>query len=167
MKRTLPKLLKQSLVLLLLLALACTLRELPEEQTAASAAPEDCLHIMVRYELEKRFINGEISVDEIPALWNEKYKEYLGIEVPDDTHGVLQDSHWSGGGFGYFPSYALGSAYGAQMLAKMKETVDVDAAVRAGNLSPINDWLRERIWRHGKMYDPGELFERCCGAPRR
>ena len=122
------------------------------------------LHIMVRYELERGLLEGRIEVGDLPGLWQEKMDEYLGVEVPDDTHGVLQDSHWSGGSFGYFPSYALGSAYGAQMLAKMKETVDVDAAVRAGDFTPINGWLRERIWQHGCMYDPGELFERCCGT---
>ncbi len=123
------------------------------------------LHIMVRYELERGLLEGRIEVGDLPKLWAEKMDEYLGIDVPDDARGVLQDSHWSGGSFGYFPSYALGSAYGAQMLAKMKETVDVDAAVRAGNFAPIHGWLGERIWQHGRLFDPGELFERCCGAP--
>ncbi|MBR3560216.1 MAG: carboxypeptidase M32 [Oscillospiraceae bacterium] len=123
------------------------------------------LHVMVRFELEKRIFADELAVRDLPAEWNRLYKEYLGVDVPDDKHGVLQDSHWAGGNIGYFPSYALGSAYGAQYLRKMKETVDVDACVRAGDLAPINDWLRERIWQHGCLYRPGELFERAVGEP--
>ena len=123
------------------------------------------LHIMVRYELEKRVMAGELEVHDLPAEWNRLYHEYLGVTVPDDKHGVLQDSHWSGGSIGYFPSYALGSAYGAQYLRKMKETVDVDACVRAGNFAPINDWLRERIWQYGALFRPGELFERAVEEP--
>ncbi len=123
------------------------------------------LHVMVRYELEKQVMSGELAVKDLPAAWNRLYKEYLGVDVPDDTHGVLQDSHWSGGGIGYFPSYALGSAYGAQLLAKMKETVDVDACLTAGDFAPINAWNREHIWRHGCTYKPGELLENALGQP--
>ncbi len=121
------------------------------------------LHVMVRYELEKRLMDGSLSVAALPAEWNRLYKEYLGIDVPDDRRGVLQDSHWSGGAIGYFPSYALGSAYGAQLLRKMRETVDVDAALREGNFAPVNDWLRERVWRHGCLYTPAELFRNAVG----
>ena len=123
------------------------------------------LHVLVRYEIEKGLFDGSIAVEDLPKIWNAKYKEYLGIDVPDDRRGVLQDSHWSGGNVGYFPSYALGSAYGAQMLAKMKETVDVDAAIRSGDLRPITAWLEEHIWKYGKLYDPMELLERAVGAP--
>ncbi len=123
-----------------------------------------CLHILVRYELEKAFVNGEITVDEVPALWNAKYKEYLGVDVPGDDVGCLQDVHWSGS-YGYFPSYALGSAYGAQMLAKMREDIDVEAVCSSGTLKPISDWLSERIYQYASMYDPKELFEKVCGAP--
>ena len=123
------------------------------------------LHVLVRYEIEKGLFDGSIAVEELPRIWNAKYKEYLGIDVPDDRRGVLQDSHWSGGNVGYFPSYALGSAYGAQMLAKMKETVDVDAAVASGDLRPITGWLEAHIWKYGKLYDPMELLEKAVGAP--
>lgn len=123
------------------------------------------LHVLVRYEIEKGIFEGAISVDELPQIWNAKYKEYLGVDVPDDKRGVLQDSHWSGGNVGYFPSYALGSAYAAQMLAKMKQTVDVDAAIRSGDLSPINDWLESHIWRFGCLRDPMELLEQAVGEP--
>ena len=108
--------------------------------------------------MEKRIFAGELAVRDLPGEWNRLYKEYLGVDVPDDRRGVLQDSHWAGGNIGYFPSYALGSAYGAQYLHKMKETIDVDACVRAGDLAPINDWLRERIWQHGCLYPPAELL---------
>ena len=118
-----------------------------------------CLHVMVRYELEKRVMSGELAVRDLPAEWNRLYREYLGVEVPDDTHGVLQDSHWSGGGIGYFPSYALGSAYGAQLLRKMRESVDVDACLAAGDFAPINAWNREHIWKFGCLKKPNELLE--------
>ena len=118
------------------------------------------LHIMIRYELEKRVMHDELEVKDLPAEWNRMYKEYLGIDVPDDRHGVLQDSHWSSGLFGYFPSYALGNAYGAQFLAKMRETVDVDACIESGDFGPVNDWNREHIWRHGGRYTPSELLGR-------
>ena len=122
-----------------------------------------CLHIMVRYELEKRVMAGELAVKDLPAEWNRLYKEYLGVDVPDDKHGVLQDSHWSGGSIGYFPSYALGSAYGAQFIAKMKESVDVDKCVETGDFGPLNAWNREHIWKHGQLYKPGELLDRVLG----
>ena len=120
---------------------------------------------MVRYELEKRVFAGELAVADLPSEWNRMYKEYLGVDVPDDSRGVLQDTHWSEGLIGYFPSYALGNAYGAQFLAKMRETVDVDAAVAAGNFKPINDWNRENIWKNGGLYTPAETLERVLGAP--
>lgn len=123
------------------------------------------LHVMIRYELEKSIIAGELNVADLPAAWNAKYREYLGVDVPDDTHGVLQDSHWSGGSVGYFPSYALGSAYGAQMIARMAEDIDIDAAIETGSLAKINAWLEEHIFRHSSRYDPGVLFEMCCGKP--
>lgn len=122
-----------------------------------------CLHIMVRYELEQMLFDGQLTVADLPAAWNRLYKEYLGVDVPNDTLGVLQDTHWSGGMFGYFPSYALGSAYGAQMLKKMKETLDVDSIIAGGDLSPINAWLEENVWKHGGMYEPGKLLENIFG----
>ena len=122
-----------------------------------------CLHVMVRYELEKRVMAGELAVHDLPGEWNRLYKEYLGVDVPDDKQGVLQDSHWSGGSIGYFPSYALGSAYGAQFLKKMKETVDVDACLARGDFTPVNAWNRENIWQHGCLYTPAELLERVLG----
>ena len=122
------------------------------------------LHVMVRYELEKRVMHGELKVHDLPGEWNRLYKEYLGVDVPDDKHGVLQDSHWSGGSIGYFPSYALGSAYGAQMLHKMQEEIgDIWADVAKGDLSKVPAWLRSHIHRYASFKKPGELFESVCG----
>lgn len=123
------------------------------------------LHIMIRYELEKQLIAGTLEVADVPGQWNRLYKAYLGVDVPDDTRGCLQDSHWGGGMIGYFPSYALGSAYGAQMLAKMQEEIgDVFPDVARGDLSRVTGWLREKIHRHASFIKPGELFESVCGT---
>lgn len=123
------------------------------------------LHIMVRYQIEKELIAGTLPVSEVPQRWNALYKEYLGIDVPSDREGCLQDSHWSGGSIGYFPSYALGSAYGAQMLSKMEEELgDFWKDVEQGDLSRVSAWLREKIHRHASMYKPGELLENVCGS---
>nr|MCR4804864.1 carboxypeptidase M32 [Clostridia bacterium] len=124
-----------------------------------------CLHVMIRYELEKRVMAGELAVHDLPAEWNKLYKKYLGITVPDDKHGVLQDSHWSGGMVGYFPSYALGSAYGAQILRRMKKDLDVDALLSCGNFKPINEWLREKLWQYGRLYTPAQALNNVLGEP--
>ena len=120
---------------------------------------------MVRYEIETKLFTGEVKAADLPALWQEMMHEYLGIDVPNDTSGVLQDSHWSNAQMGYFPSYAIGSAYAAQFAAHMKKTVDVEKAVSTGDLKPVRDWLCERIWRFGRAKDPAELLEIACGEP--
>ena len=122
-----------------------------------------CLHVMIRYELEKRVVGGALEVKDLPREWNKLYKDYLGVDVPDDKRGVLQDSHWSGGGIGYFPSYALGSAYGAHLLHKMKETVDVEKCLREGDFAPINEWNREHIWKYGCLKNPDVLLREALG----
>ena len=123
-----------------------------------------CNHIMIRYEIEKQLIAGTLAVMDVPAAWNSLYKDYLGVDVPDDARGCLQDVHWAGGMLGYFPSYALGSAYGAQMLAKMEEDLgDVYADVEKGDLSVVTAWLKEKIHRHASFQKPGALFEAVCG----
>ena len=122
-----------------------------------------CLHILIRYELEKALLNGEITVDEIPALWNAKYKEYLGVDVPDDAHGCLQDVHWSGYAFGYFPSYALGNAYGVQILRTMQRDFDVFGAVREGRLTAIRDWLVEHVFSIASLSTPDEWIRAITG----
>ncbi len=122
-----------------------------------------CLHIMVRYEIEKRLIGGTLEVKDVPEAWNRLYKEYLGIDVPNDRQGCLQDSHWSGGAFGYFPSYALGSAYGAQMLRSMERDIDVWGPVSKGDLSGVSSWLGEKVHRYGGLLEPADVVKNACG----
>ena len=122
-----------------------------------------CLHIMIRYEIEKALIGGTMEVKDIPKNWNRLYKEYLGVDVPDDKHGCLQDSHWSGGMFGYFPSYALGSAYGAQMLQNMEADLDVWGDVAKGDLSRVTAWLKEKVHQYGGLKEPRDIIENACG----
>jgi carboxypeptidase Taq len=121
------------------------------------------LHVMVRYEIEKGLINKEIAVKDLPQIWKAKMKEYLGVDVPNDTKGVLQDIHWGSGYFGYFPTYALGSAYGAQMLKRMKKDLDIELCCEKGDLAPIVSWLEDKVFRYGCMMDPIPLFEQYCG----
>ena len=123
-----------------------------------------CLHIMVRYEIEKQLIAGTLAISDVPAAWNALYKEYLGVDVPSDTEGCLQDSHWSGGMIGYFPSYALGSAYGAQMKHVMEADLGPIAPfVAKGEIGTITAWLREHIHRFGNFKKPADIFEDACG----
>lgn len=121
------------------------------------------LHIMVRYELEKQLIGGTLSTKDLPEAWNRLYKEYLGVDVPNDTLGVLQDTHWASGLLGYFPTYALGSAYASQFLAAMKKELDVDAQLAKGDVAPITEWLGEHIHRWGNLYTPAELIRSATG----
>lgn len=122
------------------------------------------MHIIIRYELEKDMIAGRLTAKQLPEAWNRKYKEYLGLDVPDDRNGVLQDSHWAGGSIGYFPSYALGSAYAAQIINKMRSDMDMDDIISSGTLKPLSDWLTQRIYRHSRMYDPDVLLKMCVEA---
>lgn len=120
------------------------------------------LHIMVRYEIERMLFNNEITVSDLPAVWKEKYLEYLGIEPPDDSTGVLQDVHWSEGMFGYFPTYALGSAIAAQLTAHMEKEFDYKSDVSKGDLSRVNAWMTENIHKHGKLLTPKEIINYAC-----
>ena len=121
------------------------------------------LHIMVRYEIECMLFNGDIEVSDLPKVWKEKYQEYLGITPPDDSTGVLQDVHWSEGMFGYFPTYALGSAISAQLAAHMEKEFDYRTDVANGDLSRINAWMSEKVHRHGKLLKPKEIINYACG----
>ncbi|MGI6360410.1 MAG: carboxypeptidase M32 [Acholeplasmatales bacterium] len=116
------------------------------------------LHIMVRYEIEKQIFNGNLKTKDIPKLWNKLYKEYLGVNVKKDSLGALQDIHWSMGSFGYFPTYALGSAIAAQLYYEMEKDFNVKLAIKEGKISKINDWLKEKIHKYGRLHTPKELL---------
>ena len=122
------------------------------------------LHIIIRYEIEKALINGEIEVEDLPKVWNKKYEEYLGVSPKDDEEGVLQDMHWSAGNIGYFPSYALGNLYGGQFLNKMlKDNPSAMSELANGDLTYINNWLKDNIHVHGGIYTPDELVKKVTG----
>ncbi|WP_404292232.1 carboxypeptidase M32 [Cytobacillus kochii] len=122
------------------------------------------LHIMIRYELEKALFNDEIEVKDLPQLWNEKYEEYLGITPKNDAEGVLQDVHWASGSFGYFPSYALGYMYAAQLKQSMLKSIpEFDQLLEEGNLTPIREWLTEIVHRYGRMKEPLEIIQSATG----
>ncbi|MGG1550626.1 carboxypeptidase M32 [Paenibacillus ferrarius] len=122
------------------------------------------LHIMIRYELEKGLFAGTLAVADLPQAWNAKYEEYLGVTPANAGEGVLQDVHWSGGAFGYFPSYALGNMYAAQFTHTLrKELPDFEAYIAQGNLAPIKDWLTDKIYQYGKSQTPNEIVQRVTG----
>ena len=124
------------------------------------------LHVILRFEIEKGLFDGSVAVADLPEVWNEKMDTYLGIKPPTDTLGVLQDSHWSSGAFGYFPSYTLGAIYACQFYKAMqKELPDTDKAIESGNFKPIKDWLNENIHSQGRRNSPQELVLRRAGEP--
>ena len=123
------------------------------------------LHIIIRYELEKALINGEVDFAKLPELWAQKYTDYLGVTPQTFSEGILQDVHWSGGMIGYFPSYALGNLYGAQMLYKgiMRDLPDYDELVRTGRIQEITAWLKDNVHKYGATYEPSVLIEMITG----
>lgn len=121
------------------------------------------LHILIRYELEKSLIDGDLSVEELPEEWNKKYREYLLVDPVDDGVGVLQDVHWSQGDFGYFPSYALGNAFGAQLYHHMCRELDFEGLLKAGNLEVMIQYLRTRLHQYGKMKTSLSLIREITG----
>ena len=122
-----------------------------------------CLHVLVRYEIEKLMIEENAEIDSLPELWNDKYEEYLGIRPKDDGEGILQDIHWSQGSFGYFPSYALGNAFGAQLYHRMKQEMDFDGLLREGRADVIREYLREHIHQYGKLKTSRQLLKDATG----
>lgn len=122
------------------------------------------LHILLRFELEQQLINGDLSVDEIPDAWNQRFKSYLGLVVPDDTQGCLQDVHWSAGLIGYFPTYALGNMYAAQFFAAAKQAIpDLDLQICQGQFKPLLEWLGVNIHVHGRRFTGRQLVKRVAG----
>ena len=122
-----------------------------------------CLHIIIRYEIEKMIFNEEVKVAELPEVWNKKYKEYMGISPSSDAEGILQDVHWSFGEFGYFPSYAIGTAIASQIHACMKEKMPLSQYLKEGNLTPIREYLRDNIHKFGAVKNTNQILKDVCG----
>lgn len=121
-------------------------------------------HVLIRYEIEKELIAGNIEVKDLPTIWNAKYKEYLNIDVPSDAKGVLQDIHWSHGSFGYFPTYSLGSFYAAQFYHKAAQEIEnLEHKIEQGDFSELLTWLRINIHQHGRIYTANELCQKVTG----
>jgi carboxypeptidase Taq len=121
-------------------------------------------HVMIRYEIEKMLIMGELKTEDIPVCWNEKYKQWLNVNVPDDQRGCLQDVHWSHGSFGYFPTYSLGSFYAAQFFANAKETDgQLEEKMSKGETFELLQWLRQRIHSYGRSYTSEEICKMATG----
>jgi carboxypeptidase Taq len=124
------------------------------------------LHIILRFELEQEIMAGTIDLKELPAIWNARFEEYLGIPVPNDTLGVLQDVHWSGGGFGYFPTYSLGNIISVQIWEKvLSEIPDLPEQFEQGEFGQLHDWLRDRLYTLGRKFTPQETLQRVVGGP--
>jgi len=121
-------------------------------------------HVMIRYEIEKMLIEGSITTTDIPAYWNENYFTYLGIIVPDDKNGCLQDVHWSHGSFGYFPTYSIGSLYASQLYAAIiRDNPSIENEVRMGNYKMILSWLQQHIYKFGRYFNSGEMCKQATG----
>jgi carboxypeptidase Taq len=122
------------------------------------------LHIVLRFELELALIDGDLAVDDLPAAWRDGMRRLLGVEVPSDTLGCLQDVHWGAGYFGYFPSYALGCLIAAQLWEAMEDELGgCEEDLRRCNVAPIQGWLGQRVHRHGRRLDTIELIEQASG----
>ena len=124
------------------------------------------LHIIMRFEFEQEIVAGSLALTDLPEAWGARMDEYLGVTVPDDAHGVLQDVHWASGSFGYFPTYALGNVMAVQLWSAAREALpDLDEQLAEGTLQPLRAWLGEHIHRHGRKLTPRETFERAAGGP--
>jgi carboxypeptidase Taq len=123
------------------------------------------LHVLLRFELERAMVRGDLAARDVPGAWNEKMRRYLGLVPPDDARGCLQDIHWSGGAVGYFPTYTLGNLYAAQFFEKARAGLrGLDDSIGAGDFAPLLGWLREKIHRHGKRYTAGRLVREVTGS---
>ena len=123
-------------------------------------------HVMIRYEIEKMLIEGSILTQDIPAYWNEHYQKYLGVTVPDDKRGCLQDIHWSHGSFGYFATYSLGSMYAAQLYAAIEQkNPSIEKEIASGYNDSVHTWLKQNIYQHGRYFSSEDLCRRATGEP--
>jgi carboxypeptidase Taq len=124
------------------------------------------LHVVLRFELEQELVEGRLAVHDLPEAWNARFKEYFGLDVPDDARGVLQDVHWSMGAIGYFPTYALGNLIAGQLWDRAhKDIADLDEQLAAGEFGSLREWLRDNIHRHGSKFSTRELLRRVVGGP--
>jgi carboxypeptidase Taq len=124
------------------------------------------MHVILRFELEQDLIGGKVDVRSLPEEWNRRMDEYLGVEVPDDAHGVLQDVHWSGGAIGYFPTYTLGNVMSLQIWERVREDLpDLDERIERGDFAALREWLGEKLHRHGRKFSPTETLARVAGGP--
>jgi carboxypeptidase Taq len=123
------------------------------------------LHVILRFELEREMIAGKLSIENLPATWNERMRQYLGVEVPDDARGVLQDVHWSLGLMGYFPTYVIGSIVSAQIWETAQAAMpDLLEQFERGEFTALREWLRENLHRHGRKFTPKETLEKVTGS---
>jgi len=123
-----------------------------------------CIHIIIRFQLERELFTDKIEVNELPELWNQKYRENLSVIIDNDSEGVMQDTHWASGFYGYFPSYALGNIYSGQMLTKIKEDIpNWRSQLSEGKLKDIQQWLVENVHSQGALLDPEELIAKITG----
>jgi carboxypeptidase Taq len=124
------------------------------------------LHIVLRFELEQELIEGTLPIAELPETWNARFKESLGLDVPDDAHGVLQDVHWSAGLIGYFPTYALGNLIAGHLWERVHVDVpELEELIADGQLRTLREWLGENVHRHGAKFTVPELLQRIVGEP--
>ena len=123
------------------------------------------MHVILRFELEQDMINGRLELRDLPDAWNAKMHEYLGVDVPDDARGVLQDMHWSSGAVGYFSTYLLGTVMSLQIWEKAADDVDgLEELVGRGEFTPLREWLAENVHAHGRKYSPQETLRRATGS---
>jgi carboxypeptidase Taq len=124
------------------------------------------LHVILRFELEQELLTGRLAVKDLPDAWNARFEELLGIAVPNDAVGVLQDAHWSGGGFGYFPTYLLGTVLSVQVWEKVREAIPMlDEQIERGDFAELHEWLRETIYSLGSKFTPADTIRRAVGGP--
>jgi carboxypeptidase Taq len=122
------------------------------------------LHVLLRFELENEMLEGKLKVKDLPEAWNVGVKSYLGLDVPNDREGALQDIHWSYVSFGIFPGYTIGNIIGAQLMEKVRaEIPDLDAQIAGGQFTELLGWLRKNVHQHGRKFTPNELMERVTG----
>lgn len=122
------------------------------------------LHVIIRFEIERALFADKVTIPELPEVWNQKYADYLSVKVENDSEGVMQDTHWAGGMFGYFPSYALGNVYGGQLLSKMeREIPNWKNTLTKGDFNPVKQWLTKNVHNYGDLYDPADLLKKITG----